>query len=77
MRYKVKKLGTRSVKDSNGWYLAVVSHYEVIIDFIRSLEGIFFYKLKKLRSGQVSPIPYKLTDSKRDFEIKSYSAPYK
>ena len=34
------KLWTGSVKDSNGWYLAVLSHYEAVIDVIGSVEGI-------------------------------------
>ena len=34
------KLWTGSVKDSNGWYLAVLSHYEVVIVVIGSVEGI-------------------------------------
>ena len=39
-RYEVMKLCTGLVKDSNGWYLAVLSHYEAVIDAIRSVEGI-------------------------------------
>ena len=34
------KLWTGSVKDSNGWYLAVLIHYEVVIVVIGSVEGI-------------------------------------
>ena len=31
---------TGSVSDNNGWYSAVVSHYAVVIDVIRSIDGI-------------------------------------
>ena len=34
------KLWTGSVKDSNGWYLAVLSRQEVVIVVIGSVEGI-------------------------------------
>ena len=30
----------QAVPDSNGWYLATLSHYEADIDVIRSVEGI-------------------------------------
>ena len=30
MRYEVMKLCTGLVLDSNGWYLAVLSHYEAV-----------------------------------------------
>ena len=39
-RYEVMKLCTMLVKDSNGWYLAVLSHYEAVIDAIGSVESI-------------------------------------
>ena len=31
---------TGSVWDSDGWYLAVLSHYEADIDFIGSIKGV-------------------------------------
>ena len=37
------KLCTGLVKDSNGWYLAVLSHYEADIDFIGSIKGVDAY----------------------------------
>ena len=33
-------LCTGSAKDSNGWYLAVLSHYETVIVVIGSIKGI-------------------------------------
>ena len=40
VRYEAIKLCTGSVQDSNGWYLAVLSQYEAVIDVIGSVEGI-------------------------------------
>ena len=38
--YEVRKLCCGSVSNSNGWYMAVLSHYEAVIDVIGSVEGI-------------------------------------
>ena len=38
--YEVMKLCTGLVKDSNGWYLAVLGQDEAVIDAIGSVEGI-------------------------------------
>ena len=40
VRYEVMKRCTGLVLDSNGWYLAVLSHYEAVIDIIGSVEDI-------------------------------------
>ena len=43
VHYEVIKLCTGSVQDSNGWYLAVLSQYEAVIDVIGSVEGIYVF----------------------------------
>ena len=75
VRYEVKKLCTGSVQDSNGWYLAVLNHYEAI-DVIESFTHFCLYKLKKVEiwAGVTDPL---LTGSLTDFERQGYSAPYK
>ena len=40
VRYEVMKLCPVSVQEDNDWYLAVLSHYEVVIVVIGSVEGI-------------------------------------
>ena len=40
VRYEVMKMCTGSVKDSNAWYLVVLSHHEAVINVIWSVDGI-------------------------------------
>ena len=40
VRYEMMKLCTGSELDSNSWYLAVLSHYEAVIEAFESVEGI-------------------------------------
>ena len=59
MRYEVIKLRTGSLQDSNGWYLAVLSHYEAVINVIGSVEDIDItgqYCVKLL--SEISPWSY-------------------
>ena len=60
--YEVMKLCTGSVKDSNGRYWVSMRRYQVVIDVTGSVEGIYaFIYWKKWRSGQVLPMPHRLT----------------
>ena len=68
VRYKMMKLCTGSVQDT-------MRRWQFVIADTRSVEGIYsFVYCTKWRSGQVSRMPYSLTDN---FDRYCYSAPYK